>query len=286
MFQLGIFPDEISQDFERALYVTAKEFGIRHVELRTLWHKNLIDLSETDLKRAKRMIEKQALLVSCIASPFLKCRLRESTVKGDTFFVEEKSYDEHLDILRHSIDLARIFSARFVRCFSFWKEKKLNKEILEEVIEKLRKPVKMVKKEGLILALENEHTCNIGTGAQASRLFKEIDFPNLGLIWDPGNAFFAGETPYPDGYEKIKEKIVHVHVKDAAQDRETGKMAWKPIGGGEINFKGQLQSLLSNHYDGIVSLETEYVPPTGNKEQGTTESFHGLKKILVSLGAE
>lgn len=50
MFQLGIFPDEINQDFERALYVTAKEFGLRYVELRTLWGKNLIDLSETDLK--------------------------------------------------------------------------------------------------------------------------------------------------------------------------------------------------------------------------------------------
>lgn len=283
---MGIFPDEISQDFERALYVTAKEFGLRYVELRTLWDKNLIDLSETDLKRAKRMIEKQGFLVSCIASPFLKCRLRESTVKGDTFLVEEKSYDEHLDILKHCIDLAKMFSTKFVRCFSFWKERELNKEILEEIIEKFRNPIKIVKKKGLILALENEHTCNIGTGAQACKLFKKISSPNLRLIWDPGNALFAGETPYPDGYEKIKEKIIHVHIKDAVHNRETGKMEWKPVGSGEIDFKGQFQSLLSNHFERVVSLETAYVPPTGNKEQGTIESFQGLKKILASLGVE
>jgi sugar phosphate isomerase/epimerase len=284
MFKLGIFPDEISQDFERALYVTAKEFGLKYVDLRTLWNKNLIDLTGMDLKRAKRMIEKQGLLVSCIASPFLKSRLRESsTVQGDTFFVEEKSYDENLDILRHCIELAKMFSTKLVRCFSFWKEGEFNEEILEEIISKFKKPLEIVKKEGIILALENEHTCNIGTGAQARKLLKEIDSPNLKLIWDTGNALFAGEIPYPDGYEKIKDEIIYVHIKDAAPNRKTGKMEWKPVGAGEIDFKGQLQSLLNNRFEGVVSLENEYVPSTGDKEQGTRESFHELKKILVSL---
>lgn len=232
------------------------------------------------------MIKKYGLSVSCIASPFLKCRLTESTVKGDTFLVEEKSYNEHLDILRHCIDLAKMFSTRFVRCFSFWKERELNKQILEEIIDKLRNPINIVKKEGLVLALENEHTCNIGTGAQAYRLLKDIDSPNLGLIWDPGNALFAGEIPYPAGYEKIKEKIIHVHIKDAAHNRETGKMEWRPVGGGQIDFEGQFQSLLNNHFEGVVSLEAAYVPPTGDKEQGTIESFQRMKKILASLGVE
>lgn len=285
MFQVGIFPDEISQDFERALYVTAKEFGLKYVELRTLWNKNIIDLTEMDLKRAKRMIEKQGLLVSCIASPFLKCRLRESTVKGDTFFVEEKSYDEHFDILRHSIELAKMFSTKLVRCFSFWNEGEFNEEILEEIISKFKKPLEIVKKEGIILALENENATNIRTGTQARRLLEEIDSPNLRLIWDPVNALFAGEIPYPDGYEKIKDEIVHVHIKDAARNKKTGEMECKPVGAGEIDFKGQFQALLNNRFEGVVSLENEYVPSTGDKEQGSRESFQGLKKILASLKA-
>ena len=284
MFKLGIFPDEISQDFERALHVTAKEFGLKYIDLRTLWNKNLIDLTEMDLKRAKRMIEKQGLLVSCIASPFLKSKLRESsTVQGDTFFMEEKSYEENLDILRHCIELAKMFSTKLVRCFSFWKEGEFNEEILEEIVSKFKKPLEIVKNEGIILALENEYACNIGTGAQARRLLKEIDSPNLKLIWDPGNAFFAGEIPYPDGYEKIKDEIIEVQIKDAAPNRKTGKMEWKLVGAGEIDFKGQLQSLLNNRFEGVVSLENEYVPSTGDKEQGTRESFHELKKILASL---
>ena len=195
MFKVGIFPDEISQDFERALYVT-KELGIKYVELRTLWNKNLIDLPEADLRRAKRMIEKQGLLVSSFASPFLKCRLRESsTAQDDTFLVKEKSYGEHLDILRHSIELAKMFSTKLVRCFSFWKEREFNEEILKEIISKFKKPLEIVKKEGIILALENENHCNVGTGAQARRLLKEINSPDLRLIWDPCNALVAGEIP-------------------------------------------------------------------------------------------
>ena len=60
-------------------------------------------------------------------------------------------------------------------------------------------------------------------------------------------------------------------------------MERKPVGAGEIDFKGQFQSLLNDRFEGVVSLETSYVPSTGDKEQGSRESFQGLKKILMSL---
>jgi sugar phosphate isomerase/epimerase len=293
MLKIGIFPDEISQDFERALFVTAKEFDLKYIELRTLWNKNLIDLSETDLKRAKRMIEKQGLSVSCIASPFLKCRLKKSNVKENIFYGKKSYYidlkksqssiDEHLDILKHSIELANMFSTRLVRCFSFWKEEEFNEEILKTIVDQFEKPLEIAKREGIILALENEPTCYIGTGAQARSLLNIIQSPNLKLTWDPGNAFTSGEIPYPDGYEKIKDEIVHVHIKDYTRNRKTGKMEVKPVGAGEIDLTGQFQDLLKNDFNGVISLETAYVPPTGDKEQGSRESLQGLKKIMMSI---
>ena len=52
-------------------------------------------------------------------------------------------------------------------------------------------------REGVILGLENEHACFIGTGAEAGRIAGAINSPHLKIVWDPGNAYFAGETPYP-----------------------------------------------------------------------------------------
>ena len=43
------------------------------------------------------------------------------------------------------------------------------------------------------LLLENEHACFIGTGAEAGRIAGEIGSPHFKLVWDPGNAFHAGE---------------------------------------------------------------------------------------------
>src|SRR5205814_602971 len=68
---------------------------------------------------------------------------------------------------------------------------------------------------GLLIALENEHACNIATGDESARLLAAVDHPALTLIWDPANALVAGEEAFPEGYEKLPgSRIGHVHVKD------------------------------------------------------------------------
>ncbi len=285
MLRVGIFSDEISQDFEYALKVI-KELGVRYVELRSMWGKNLMNLSSSELNKVKELIEKYGLKVCLIASPVFKCYLSQKKVtssKKDTFLMEEKTYSEHLNLLEYSFEIARIFDTNLVRIFSFWKEGDLTDDVLREIIQRFEEPVKKAEKEGITLALENEHACYIGNGKDSKRVLERLPSKNLGLIWDPGNAYFTGENPYPDGYELIKDRIVHVHLKDAGKDKE-GKPVWLPIGKGEIDFKGQLKALDNANFQGVVSLETHYVPKNGSKEEGTRESFQGLQSILQSLG--
>ncbi|MQY59033.1 MAG: sugar phosphate isomerase/epimerase, partial [Clostridia bacterium] len=80
MWKVGVFTDEISQDFEYALAV-AKELGAGYVELRSMWGKNLVDLSSSELEKAKELIKKSNLKVSIIASPFFKCHLKKKEAK-------------------------------------------------------------------------------------------------------------------------------------------------------------------------------------------------------------
>ena len=286
MPKVGIFPDEISQDFEYALGVV-KELGAGYVELRSMWGKNLVDLSSSELEKAKELIKKSNLKVSIIASPLFKCHLKEKEAKKprDTYLVQEKSYSEHLKILERSFELAKMFNTNIVRTFSFWRRGKLTEEILEEILQRFEVPIKRAEEENIILALENEHECFIGSGEESRRFLARISSKNVGLIWDPGNAYFLGEVPYPDGYELIKDRIVHVHIKDAGKDKKD-KSIWLPVGKGEIDFKGQLQALSENNFSGVISLETHYVPKGGSQEEGTRESFSGMKSILQSLGIE
>lgn len=282
--KIGIFCDEISQDFGHALEVI-KELGVEYVELRSMWGKNLMDLSPNELKRVKELIERRNLKVSAIASPFLKCQLKgkPNKVLGDTHLAQGKSYTEHLKILEHSFELAKVFGTNIVRVFSFWRKGNLTEEILEEIVQRFKTPIRRAEDKNVILALENEHDCFIGSGKESRRFLESISSKNVGLIWDPGNAYFTGEVPYPDGYNLVKDQIVHVHIKDAGKD-EKGKPIWLPVGKGEIDFRGQFQALKEDNFQGVISLETHYIPEGGSAEEGTRESFAGLSFILRSLG--
>lgn len=108
-----------------------------------------------------------------------------------------------------------------------------------------------------------------------------VKSPALGLNWDPGNAYAAGETPFPNGYDALdKKRMWHMHLKDAAPNPNGGESKWEPIGGGKIDFLGQFRALIKNKYEGTMSLETHYLNAAKNKEESSTESMNGLLKVI------
>src|ERR1700761_4669839 len=71
-FRVAVISDEISQDFDHACSVIANDFGLRWVELRAMWGKNLTTLDDADLSRAQAILTKYKLQVTDIASPLFK----------------------------------------------------------------------------------------------------------------------------------------------------------------------------------------------------------------------
>ncbi|MBC7327566.1 sugar phosphate isomerase/epimerase [bacterium] len=239
-----------------------KEFGVQYAELRSVWGRNILDMGMDELQRVKNVLQDNGLKVSCIASPLFKCHLfQEDKPLGDLHLAKERSLDEQWEILHRSLQLAHFFNAPIVRTFSFWRIQEPTVEIFQRIAPYLKRAAEEAEKEGLILALENEHSCFAGSGEETATLLSLIDSPYLKVIWDPGNAFFAGEVPYPDGYEKVKDYIVHIHIKDARLNKQTNQPEWALIGEGEIDFPAQFQRLKEEGYDGVVSLETHLSPP-------------------------
>jgi len=270
LFRLGVITDEISRDVEKAIKV-AESLELDCIELRQCWNKNVKDLADSDLRRIRRLAKNSGLEIACIASPFFKCHL---TIETEVM--------EHLRFLNRLIEITKFFDAELLRGFAFWTVQNKD-EYWDDVIELLKEPVDRCRSEGVIYALENEAATFVATGADAEKVVKSIRSRGLGVTWDPGNAYCAGEKPYPDGYLKIKDYMVHMHVKDAVKDERSGKYRFVAVGSGEIDYRGHLEALVRDGFDGCLSIETHYRLPNDG-EASTRETVEGLRRILTELG--
>lgn len=279
--EISAITDEISQDFEHALDVMG-EYGVRSAELRCLWDVNIADLSDDQVERAKSLLRDRGFRVCCLASPFFKCDLSGSEgASGRTHGAADRGLDEQMALLERCIHLCEVFDTKLIRVFSFWKQGELTEDIERRIVQAFREPVARAEEAGVILGLENEHACYLGTGEETARVLKAVNSPGLQAVWDPGNAFYAGEVPYPKGYETIKAYTRHVHVKDAVW--EDGKLRFVRLGDGQIDYVAQFRALRNDGYHGVLSLETHYKPESGGGEDGSRECLASLNNMLAAL---
>ena len=280
-FHLGIITDELTPDLDEALKFISS-YKLRWCELRDIWGKSLMIAPQEDLDRAKKLLAEHSVRVSDIGSPIFKWNLpgvktkpneKHDPVKGN--FTE----DDADAALEKSFQLARFFGTRKIRLFSYWRVPD-PETVYPQVRDRLAKAAKLAEKNGMILMVENEHECNVGTGKELGRLLRDVNSPALRGVWDPGNATMLGETPFPDGYQAVKGLFPHMHIKDTRKNAQTGKLEWAPVGGGFIDFKGQFEALHKDKYAGTMSLETHYRRPDGNKVESTRESLEGLLKVI------
>ena len=216
-FKLGVISDEITQNFEQAL-LWIKGFGLEWVELRFVWDKYVTEFTDDDVKRAKDLLAKHGMKVSVLDSAYFKTLLpgTESKFAGSKPDPLQSDISQQNGILERAIARAKDFGTDKVRIFSFLRVPD-PKTVFDRVAKKLERTAAIAQREGIRLVLENEFSCNVGTGAEAAAMLDAVKSPALGVNWDPGNAYDAGEVPFPNGYETLdKKRMWHMHLKDAA----------------------------------------------------------------------
>jgi L-ribulose-5-phosphate 3-epimerase len=285
-FHISVINDEISQDFGHACEVAAKQFGMGYIELRSLWNKNVVGLDSNEVAEAVRLVKKNGLQVTDIASPLFKVdwpgapesKFSEKRDQFNSTF----TYSQQDEVLDRSIALAKTFGTERVRCFDFWRleDQGPHRQAMNEA---LQKAAEKCGKNGLILVLENEHACNTATGAEAAKVLAGVPSRFFMLNWDPGNAAMRGETPYPDAYNLLpKDRIGHCHCKDVAKNGD--KVEWAAVGQGIIDWVGQFKALKRDGYRHAVSLETHW-RGAGTPEASSIQSWAGMKAALNKAGA-
>jgi sugar phosphate isomerase/epimerase len=281
-FKLGIITDEITEDLEQALDFISS-YSLAYCELREIWQKNIMNLSQPELDRTRELITRHRLQVSDIASPIFKYELPEMPARPENALEFHATFTEEDSsrLLHKAFEIAHFLGTDKVRVFSYWRTRDPEKAY-PYVRDRLAKAAELARQNEVILVVENEYDCNVGTGRELGRLLRDVNSPTLRANWDPGNAAVLKEVPYPDGYREVQGLFPHMHVKDAKRSPQSGEISWAPVGSGFIDWRGQLQALHDAGYTGTLSLETHF-RPNGNALQMARTSLVGLLKIIDEI---
>jgi sugar phosphate isomerase/epimerase len=101
---------------------------------------------------------------------------------------------------------------------------------------------------GILIGLE-QHNQYTKSPAGLDRIYQLVKSPCLGINFDTGNAYLAGEDPYK-WLAAVRDRVVHMHAKDITvehSDAERGKVTGTPVGcacgAGVIDWKEILNIL-------------------------------------------
>jgi L-ribulose-5-phosphate 3-epimerase len=283
LFPIAAITDEFSPDLAAAVR-SMSEVGMSAAELRMVFGKNIIDLTDEELDRAKQIVSQQGMNIISIASPLLKCVLPDAPDVDSRFqqdiFASKHTFEDQPRLTGRAFEIAKRMGARIVRVFSYWRTVEPEK-CFDRVVIALRALADQAAKHDLIIGLENEQACNIATGEETARVLAAIDHPHLQVVWDPCNALVSGENPFPQGYRRLPvRRIVHVHAKDCFVNDH--KPTFGPLGECGIDWKGQVAALAADGYKGYISLETHWPGPAGDKHAGSMICGRNLKALVAA----
>jgi L-ribulose-5-phosphate 3-epimerase len=281
-FRIGAITDEFSPDLETALK-SMSEVGMEAAELRMLFGKNIIDLTNEEVEHATRLCGAYEMKIVSIASPLLKCTLPDAPDVDERFqqdmFAAKHTFEDQPRLTERAFQIAEMTGAKIVRVFSYWRVVE-PEAVFDRVIAALRALAVKAEPRGIVIGLENEHACNVATAAESAHALKALsDVPNVQLVWDPANAYISGEIPYPTGYSLLpKNRIAHVHAKDCKL--EGHKPIWGPLGEQDVDWRGQIAALEKDGYKGYINLETHWPGPNGDKRQASMICGRNLRALV------
>ncbi|MFN3690043.1 MAG: sugar phosphate isomerase/epimerase family protein, partial [Fimbriimonadales bacterium] len=206
------------------------------------------------LRRAKALLREFGLGVCSIATPVFKTDLFGATERGPMHAAQEADIAVQIPLLQRCLEVAAFFDAPRIRIFAFWRAGALTPERETQILHWLERALPYAERADVVLGLENEHSCQVGTGAELAQILSHFNTPYLKGVWDPGNAFVLGE-PAQAGYAAAQPYVEHIHIKDGVRLPD-GSVRWVVVGQGEIGYAEHFRQIARSGYQGYLSLET------------------------------
>ena len=248
------------------IFQKVKQLGSDYVHLVYRWN-----FTKDDVPHIQALIKKYDVHVSCVHS---LTRLNHPSTQD--------AVEKERDQLSDAIEIAQAFDARLVAC-NFGENADRDEDAAIAACKRhYAACFKAAADAGITIVVEN--TCSASVGGEITtstegmmRLLEGVGSTSFKSHFDPGNLQSMGEEAYPYAYELLKEHIRLIHLKDVVQYNSSmshhrrsesaakliGTAATRyvtvPVGQGEVNVDGLLQSLVADGYQGFVDIEPHTV---------------------------
>ena len=231
------FSDEIDAKVDVQFEVLNK-LGIKYFEPRGIDGKNISALNDDEAKALKTKMDKCGIKVSSIGSPIGKVKITDDL-------------EEHFNLFRRVVAIAKILDTKYIRMFSFFHEGgEWTEDEREIVFENLKRMIEYAKENDVILLHENEKDIYGDIAPRCKDLMDNLYCDNFKAVFDPANFVQSGQDT-KEAFEMLKNYIEYMHIKDALF--KDGSVV--PSGYGDGNVEYILTELFKNGFNGFLSLE-------------------------------
>ena len=242
------FEDEASPRIDEQIKAMVRN-GLQGLEIRNVDGENVSAISLDKAREVRKKLDDAGLITWSIGSPLGKID------------IEKGSFEEHLDSLRHTLEVASVLGAKNIRMFSFFIPAGKDPAIFRnQVMDRLHRMVEVSAGSGIALCHENEKGIYGDVATRCLDVLTEV--PELHGVFDPANFVQCGQDTL-EAWEMLKDRINYMHIKDALFSDSSVVPAGKGDGHvGEVLHaflaKGGCDMTVEPHlavFDGLKGLE-------------------------------
>ena len=196
------FSDEAASDLGGQI-AAMKRNGLDGTEIRGVNGRSIVAHTAEEAKEVLRQLKDNGLRVWSVGSPIGKISL-----DGD--------FAGHMDLLRHTLELANVLECANLRMFSFYIPEGMKPEdCRNEVIDKLAQMAEAAEGSGVALCHENEKGIYGDIAVRCAEILDAV--PALRCVFDPANFIQCGQD-VPEAWKLLGSRVYYMHIKDAVAD--------------------------------------------------------------------
>lgn len=243
MWKLSGFADEISNDLDEQIALLTR-LGINYIEFRSAWGTKVLDLTDEQLRSAKRKLDAAGIRLSSVGSDLGKISITDP-------------FDAHLERARRGVEVAQFLGSPYIRTFSFFMPDGHDPTTFrDDVIARIAAMVEVARAGGITLLHENEKGIFGDTPERVVELMTALSSADYRVVFDPANFVQCGVKPFDEAYHMVRGFTEYLHCKDALAPvgpADTGQVV--PSGDGDGQLRELFGALKQSGFDGFFSIE-------------------------------
>ena len=256
-FIISAFADEIDADLTTQMDVLDTHV-IKHIEMRGVNGDNLTNYALDGVKEIKKQLDDRGFKLSAVGSPVGKIKITDD-------------FAPHLDLFKHTLDIAQIMETQYIRLFSFFMPEENYAPYRDEVMARMSAFAAAAQGSGVTLLHENEKDIYGDTAERCLDILTTVNSPALKATFDPANFVQCG-VDTDKAFALLAPYVEYIHVKDALYS--DGSVM--PAGMGDGRVKELIARLKADGFEGFLSIEPHLAAFTGSGNLENDDRFNKL----------